>query len=148
MSQEREDPLRTLQHNVSRAWDMLEKMGISAARELIIAKNGGYRWNPQRPTWVDAEEFESLVLQARRAPEEETALELSRKALELYRGDFLPGDGDGGVGHTFKCLLPVFVYQPVPICRSRAGRTRAWAEVAALCAPAERLRGGCRRSWR
>ena len=137
MSQEREDPLRTLQHNVSRARDMLEKMGISAARELIIAKNGGYRWNPQRPTWVDAEEFESLVLQARRAPEEETALELSRKALELYRGDFLPGMGmEAWVTPLNAYYRSLYISQCLFAVRV-LGEREQWAEVAALCEPAE-----------
>ena len=52
-SQKRANPLKTLQHNVSRARDALANVGLPNARELIVAHAGAYRWNPQRATLVD-----------------------------------------------------------------------------------------------
>jgi DNA-binding SARP family transcriptional activator len=58
----------------------------------IVCVDGGYRINQEVPIWVDVEEFDDLVsivarsVTAQRADE---AIELSRRALELYRGDFL-----------------------------------------------------------
>ncbi len=50
-----------------------------------------YGLNPLSGTWVDADEFESLVTKAGRlAPSDpQGACDLYRKAISLYRGDFL-----------------------------------------------------------
>ena len=87
----RADPLKTLQHNVSRARDALERLGLPHARELIVAYPGSYRWNPARETSVDLEVFQSLIAQAPLAENADERIDLHKRAVDIYRGDFLPG---------------------------------------------------------
>jgi LuxR family maltose regulon positive regulatory protein len=58
---------------------------------FVLARNGGYALNPERVR-VDADEFESEVKAGLFAFEDNRPAEASerlRKAIELYRGDFL-----------------------------------------------------------
>ena len=87
----RRDPLKTLQHNMSRARDALTRLGLPNARELIVARPGGYRWNPSRVTSVDLEIFQSLIAQAAATEDVDERIELHKRAVDIYRGDFLPG---------------------------------------------------------
>lgn len=66
-------------------------------RSPIVCVDGTYGLDRQVPIWVDVEEFDDLVSTAMRSvmdqrPDE--AIEVSRKALELYRGDFLSRASD------------------------------------------------------
>jgi DNA-binding SARP family transcriptional activator len=61
-------------------------------RSPIVCVDGTYGFDKQVPIWVDVEEFDDLVSLAMRSVMEQRpdeAIELSRTALELYRGDFL-----------------------------------------------------------
>jgi DNA-binding SARP family transcriptional activator len=58
----------------------------------IICVDGTYGFDRQVPIWVDVEQFDELASAAMRSIMEQRpgeAIEVSRKALELYRGDFL-----------------------------------------------------------
>lgn len=87
----RDDPLKTLQHNVSRARDLLQRMGLPNARELIVSSPGGYRWNSQRELWLDLDELQMLQSKAKAADNAQDRVAYIKQAVELYRGDFLPG---------------------------------------------------------
>jgi len=87
-AEESADPNGRLKAVFYRARTMLEKLGSGLGHELIIRKNGTYAWNTQQPLQLDVEEFERLCAEA--AAREEDRLELYLRALELYRGDFLP----------------------------------------------------------
>jgi len=73
-----------------RARALLSQLGTDLGHTLIVYKNGGYSWDPDYPITLDVEEFDRLcaMAAARTEPEEQLALYL--RALELYRGDFLP----------------------------------------------------------
>jgi DNA-binding SARP family transcriptional activator len=61
-------------------------------RSPIVCVDGGYGFDHQVPVWVDVEEFDDLAATAMRSLKEqraEEAIEASRCALALYRGDFL-----------------------------------------------------------
>ena len=61
-------------------------------RSPIVCANGAYGFDHSVPIWVDAEVFDGLVSAAMHAIMEQRvdeAIEVSRAALELYRGDFL-----------------------------------------------------------
>ena len=65
---------------------------IDPDRSPVICLDGGYGIDHKVPIWVDVEEFDDLVSTAVRsftAQRADEAIELSREALELYRGDFL-----------------------------------------------------------
>jgi DNA-binding SARP family transcriptional activator len=61
-------------------------------RSPIVCVDGAYGFDQQVPVWVDVEEFDDLTATAMRSIKEERAeeaIEASRGALALYRGDFL-----------------------------------------------------------
>lgn len=61
-------------------------------RSPIVCVDGAYAFDPQVPIWVDVEEFDDLTATTMRSIKEhraEEAIEVSRCALALYRGDFL-----------------------------------------------------------
>jgi DNA-binding SARP family transcriptional activator len=61
-------------------------------RSPIVCAGGAYGFDRSVPIWVDVEVFDGLVTAAMRTIVEQRvdeAIEVSRAALELYRGDFL-----------------------------------------------------------
>jgi DNA-binding SARP family transcriptional activator len=61
-------------------------------RSPIVCVDGGYGFDRSVPVWVDVEVFDGLVSAAMRTIREQRvdeAIQVSRAALELYRGDFL-----------------------------------------------------------
>ena len=84
------NPLSTLQNNVSRARTALENLGLSDAKQLICNDAGMYRWAPRRDTVLDCEEFERIASLALSAQNREDKIALAQKAISLYAGDFLP----------------------------------------------------------
>ena len=89
-SEELEDPSGRLKALFYRARTMLNQLGDSTGHNLILYKDGCYMWNPDTPIEVDVEVFDKLCTQAGREADPEVRLDLYLKALELYKGDFLP----------------------------------------------------------
>ncbi len=61
----------------------------------IVFQNGAYLLNPEVEVWIDTEAFLSAVREGRQreaSGQIEAAMAAYRKAVELYRGDFLPED--------------------------------------------------------
>jgi LuxR family maltose regulon positive regulatory protein len=68
----------------------LHRIRHAVGSQTIVVKEGLYRLGDVR-YWFDVEEFESLVMRARLLPPHDwQAEDLWRRALALYRGDFLP----------------------------------------------------------
>src|SRR5579871_2352395 len=67
----------------------LEPPGVPAGA-VIMADHQQVRLNPIAYT-SDVEDFESLLKEAQAAPQAERRMEASQRALNLYRGDLLPG---------------------------------------------------------
>lgn len=55
---ENDNPLSTLQNNVSRARAALAELGFTHAKVIIHNEKGYYRWAPDRETQLDVEQFE------------------------------------------------------------------------------------------
>lgn len=60
---ENDNPLSTLQNNVSRARAALAELGFTHAKVIIHNEKGYYRWAPDRETQLDVEQFETLERQ-------------------------------------------------------------------------------------
>lgn len=86
----RTDPLKTLQHNVSRARSLLEETGVPGARDFIMFRAGSYQWNPTCELEVDAEEFEGLISALPQVTDPDKRIRALERIIALYRGDFLP----------------------------------------------------------
>lgn len=89
---ERSDtPLNALKTLVHRARAVLNELYFVDGKDIIRQCPGGYVWNTELPTEIDADVFENTVNEAN-DPEtdSETQLSLRLHAIELYKGDFLP----------------------------------------------------------
>jgi len=84
------NPGSALRTMVYRARSALADSGLPYAEEMIVTKNGGYSWNNAAQCTVDTEEFEALCKKAGTKISDEVRLELLLKAIDLYKGDFLP----------------------------------------------------------
>jgi DNA-binding SARP family transcriptional activator len=91
--QEFDDPRTVLKSLVYRLRNTLGQDG-HPQHQYIISARGSYGFNTQSSYWLDSEELESLCLQAEELAQEDpdAATELNIKALELYQGDYLPGN--------------------------------------------------------
>lgn len=81
--------LKTLSYRLR---ETLQKLQVPYARELIIKSGGTYHWNKGYICRIDCNEFERLCKEADK--EEITKVErliLYKKALKLYKEDFLQG---------------------------------------------------------
>lgn len=84
------NPLNALKTMFHRARASLNQLDGTAGHSLIIRRNGNYAWNTDIPFFYDVDEFEKQYRLGAAAENKETKLAAYRKALELYRGDFLP----------------------------------------------------------
>lgn len=83
------DPQNSLKNLVYRLRNLLEPLG--SENQLIVLKRKSYAWNNSLPCRIDTEEFERLYKAAASGgPDEEERIGLYQKAVDLYRGDFLP----------------------------------------------------------
>lgn len=87
---ENDNPMATLQNNVSRARTALADLGISDAKNLIKYEAGLYKWAPDTETVTDFDRFEELSKRAQSTDDRDEAIRLGMEAIRLYEGDFLP----------------------------------------------------------
>lgn len=87
--EENDNPAGALKTAFWRARQMLEPLGPSIGKELILRKGGGCRWNPEIPIEVDTEQFEALCRAGSASEDEGDRLDAFRDALALYQGGFL-----------------------------------------------------------
>lgn len=76
---ENDNPLSTLQNNVSRARAALAELGFTHAKVIIHNEKGYYRWAPDRETQLDVEQFETLAKAALAEEDMEKSVALGRK---------------------------------------------------------------------
>lgn len=86
-SRKGDTPAGAVRTAIHRARAMLEELCADEPVQFILSKNGGYIWNPDIPTLVDAERFEQL---AACTDNSEDDPEACLAALALYSGKFLP----------------------------------------------------------
>ena len=92
-NEEMDDPSNTLKTLLHRARITLGDLGFASGKELILSTRGGYTWNIELPIFIDAEDFDNVCRQAF-AAEDDAKLDLLRRAIALYTGDFLPKCAD------------------------------------------------------
>ena len=87
MVQHPAEPTCALKTALHRVRVLLGNLWPGAGHELIVHRDGGYRWNRDFPTVVDINEFERLRQVI--TEQEDEALDSYMEALTLYRGEFL-----------------------------------------------------------
>lgn len=78
--------LKTLMHRVRNLLKDLDAPDVN----FIVQSRGAYAWNNAIPCVVDTDEFERLYKEGLDAEDSEVRLSLFRKAITVYKGDFLP----------------------------------------------------------
>lgn len=87
--EQNDNPAGALKTALWRARQMLEPLGPSIGKDLILRKGGGCCWNPEIPTELDTERFEALCRAGTTSVDEGDRLDAFRDALALYQGEFL-----------------------------------------------------------
>jgi DNA-binding SARP family transcriptional activator len=96
----------------------LHRMRRAVGTQVVIAEGGRYRLG-EVDYWFDVEEFEALVARARLLPPHDWQTEdLWRRALALYRGDFLPEVGRSWCVPRREALREMYVEALVGMGRS------------------------------
>lgn len=85
-----ESPANALKTLLYRVRAALSDLKVINGKKLIRSRRGSYFWNNDFPVIIDTEEFESLKTKAGLETDNAAKLAYQQKALELYRGDFLP----------------------------------------------------------
>lgn len=134
--EENDNPAGALKTAFWRARQMLEPLGPSIGKELILRKSGGCRWNPEIPTEVDIEQFEALCCAGTENEDEGERLDAFREALALYQGRFLNKMSMepwvSPIAAYYHNLYTTMLLEVLPFLEER-GRFR---EVEALCCSA------------
>lgn len=86
---ENDNPLSTLQNNVSRARAALAELGFTHAKVIIHNEKGYYRWAPDRETQLDVEQFETLAKAALAEEDMKNRLPWRRKPWRFTPAIFL-----------------------------------------------------------
>lgn len=128
-----ENALRTMLYKVR---SLLKEM-FPEQDEVLMTAPGGYRWSPDVLLELDVEQFESCCLKAAKKSGEE-ALEPYRKAIALYKGDFLSAnDSDWAVvsRQYYRTLYLEACRAVLPILRER----EEWLEIVGICEQAYKI---------
>lgn len=84
-------PLNALKTLIHRARAVLNELHFVDGKSIIRQCPGGYTWNTDLPTEIDADVFENVAKEANDPKaDSEAQLSLRLRAIELYKGDFLP----------------------------------------------------------
>lgn len=110
---ENDNPLSTLQNNVSRARAALAELGFTHAKVIIRNEKGYYRWAPDRETQLDVEQFETLAKAALAEEDMEKSVALAQEAVALYTGDFLTESAAEFWCINLNTYLPLALYAPM-----------------------------------
>ncbi|MFI3313809.1 MAG: BTAD domain-containing putative transcriptional regulator [Eubacteriales bacterium] len=85
------DPSNTLKTLLHRVRALLGQLDKDVLPKTITYRRGAYRWVPTVPCTIDVEEFDHLCQFAATSQDNQEALPILLQAIELYKGDFLPG---------------------------------------------------------
>lgn len=100
-----DNPVNALKNLVYRVRTLLIEGGIPEEEKIILRHGGSYCLNPSLPFSIDTEEFEFLCKRAMQpGASVSERIELYRKALRVYTGDFLPKSS------SEKWVVPIATY--------------------------------------
>ena len=84
------NPNSALRTMIYRARATLLENGLPFADDMVISKSGGYSWNNSINYTIDTEQFEAICKKASACTGQGERLDLLLRAVDLYKGDFLP----------------------------------------------------------
>ena len=130
---------RSLKAIIHRVRCFLGDLGGDAGKYLIH-RNGQCRWDPKVPVRLDVEEFSDLCRQGEE--QEDVRLERWTRALELYRGDFLPAAGNCPWALEQTRILHRLWRRVILDTLPMLAEERRWEQIAALAGHALTLEPG------
>lgn len=83
------DPVNTLKNTLYRTRRLLEELGFSDTKKLLLYRDGFFSWSPDIQITLDIEEFDELYNRFYEAEHRSDHLDSALKALSLYNGEFL-----------------------------------------------------------
>ncbi len=84
------DPSNTLKTLLHRVRSQLLLLGDGSLRKAVTYRRGSYRWVCDMPCHLDAEDFDTHCKRAAQETDDLKRLKHLTKAINLYKGDFLP----------------------------------------------------------
>lgn len=134
-----ENPTNALKNLIYRIRTVLQNQGFEDARDMVLFTNGSYCWNNSLNCVVDTERFEQLFNDRLALTDDEQRVEYNMRAIELYKGDLLPGSSYEkwviSLSAYFRSIYFRFVYDTLAILQ-KLGRHD---EVYAICESAIRV---------
>lgn len=89
-SERSSNPVNALKTMTHRMRAMVDALGDDKGKALILSREGGYMWNSSYPAVFDTDEFEDFCRRAEAADEPEVKISFFMKAVDCYKGPFLP----------------------------------------------------------
>lgn len=91
--QDSTDPrlITSLKTLLFRARECLDRLEFPDSRHMILRKDGYCCWNPQLAVQTDADDFANLVIAVKSTNAPEEKLDLTLRAMSLYKGRYLGG---------------------------------------------------------
>ncbi len=124
------DPSNSLKNMMHKIRTLL-RSAFPETEELIVTYPGGYEWNHNVTVEVDTDLFESYYQNAKNLGTME-AVQLERKAFDLYGGDILPDEQGEWLTYRNTYYRTIFV----DICKSLSMRMieeEKWNDVIQIC---------------
>ncbi len=85
-----DNPANTLKTLLHRVRSVLNELGFTDGKNIILYQHGVYSWNSELSITVDTDQFEQFCRLASATEDENRKLESLLQAIQLYKGDFLP----------------------------------------------------------
>lgn len=129
-------PENALRNMLYKVRSLLKEM-FPEQEEVLQTFPGGYRWSSEVILELDTEQFEDCCLKAVKKSEKE-ALELYRKAISLYKGDFLSSnDSDWAVvsRQYYRTLYLEACKAVLPVLQEK----EQWIEMVGICEQAYKI---------
>lgn len=125
------NPSGALKTLMFRSRKLLDPLGIPP-QKLLVQKRGSYTWTQEYTTSMDIDEFEEICNKAlNHSLEDEEALSLCYRGLELYKGDFLPKSAYESwvipISTYYHSLYQKLVYRTLELLTKREDYTKITA---------------------
>ena len=129
-----ENPSNALKNLIYRIRSAFSQQDLPYAREMIAFTRGSYQWNNGLPCTVDIEEFEELYKQGSLPNQtREVSIEKYMQAIDIYRGDFLPGSCYENWVVPISSYYRSMYFKCVYAVLSMLSEQQQWPEIEMIC---------------
>lgn len=130
------DPANALRNMIFKIRSLLKDM-FPGEEELLQTLQGCYAWNPEIQIELDTEQFEKICLEARQESGKKS-MELFRRAIAIYHGDFLSGNDSEWAGAARQYYRTLYL----DACKAllpMLEKDEEWMEIVSVCSQAYQI---------